>query len=147
VTTLVCQTLDAPLIQEIRLSQDVRYCIGSIAPYLYMHNAPAGTFTLAIKRGSETAFSASFTSADIKASLATANNFAHVFFPIVPSEPLHLDRDTYLVELSATGYTATDSSFLGWIQQHEDLNNILDYVPSGDDQNPLALRIKRIRNY
>jgi len=112
-----------------------------------MHNAPAGTFTLAIKRGSETAFSASFTSADIKTSLATANNFAHVFFPIVPSQPFHLDRGTYSVELSATGYTATDASFLGWIQQHEDLNNILDYVPSGDDQNPLALRLKRIRNY
>ena len=77
----------------------------------------------------------------------TVDGFAHVFFPIVPNQPLHLDRGTYSVELSAAGYTATESSFIGWIQQHEDLNNLLDYVPSGDDQNPLALRIKIIRNY
>lgn len=146
-TTLVCQTLVSTLTQEIRFSQDVRYCIGSVAPYLYMHNAPAGTFTLSIKSGSTTVFSQSFTSASIKASLDTSDNYAHVFYPIVPTNPLHLERGTYSVEIGASGYTSTSSSFLAWVQQHEDLNNLLDYTPVSDDKNPLALRIKRLRNY
>lgn len=146
-TTLVCQTLVSTLTQEIRFSQDVRYCIGSIAPYLYMHNAPAGTFTLSIKSGAITVFSQSFTSASIKASLGTTNDYAHVFYPVVPTNPLHLERGTYSFELSASGYSVTNSSFLAWAQQHEDLNNLLDYTPVSDEKNPLALRIKRIRNY
>ena len=146
-TTLVCQTLVSTLTQEIRFSQDVRYCIGSIAPYLYMHNSPAGAFTLSIKSGATTVFSQSFSSNDIKASLNTTDNYAHVFYPVVPSSPLHLERGTYSVELSASGYASSNSSFLAWVQQHEDLNNLLDYTPVSDEQNPLALRIKRIRNY
>lgn len=146
-TTLVCQTLETSLVQEIRLSKDVRYNIGSIAPYLYVHNVPSGTFTLSIKRAAATVFSQSFTSADIQDALGTAENYMHVFFPIVPASPIQLDRGLYEVVLSATGYTATASSFIAWVQQHENLNNILDYTPSSDEQNPLALRLKVYRNY
>jgi hypothetical protein len=112
-----------------------------------MNNAPAGTFTLSIKSGATTLCSKSFTSADIKTSLGTVNNYAHVFYPIVFDSPSFLGRGSYDVVLSASGYTGTNSSFIAWIQQHENLNNELDYEPLTDDENPLALRLKVYRSY
>ena len=146
-TTLVCQKLISSLNQEIRLANDVRYNIGSISPYLLMFGAPVGTFTLKISENSLPLCSKSFTSADIKTSLNTLHNYAHVFYPVIFDNPAFLERGTYDVTLSASGYTPSSSSFIGWIQQHEDLNNILDYESFTADKNPLALRLKVYRGY
>jgi len=140
-TTLLIETLYDQLEQEFTLSNEERYSIGCISPYLYMHNAPAGTFTLSIISGATTVFSQSFTSNDIKTATYLTDDYAHVFFPIVPVNPLQLDAGTYKIRLSASGYTAT-GSFMGWIRQHEYLNNIITYTPEADDHNPLAFRIK-----
>jgi hypothetical protein len=142
VTTLLVETLKTELEQEIRLENYERYNIGAIIPYLYLHNAPAGTFTLEIISGATSLFSQSFTSNDIKLSLETVNNYAHVFYPIVPLIPIQLNAGTYKIKLSSSGYTVSGNSFLGWIRQHEDLNNKLDYVPASDSDNPLAIRLK-----
>lgn len=128
--------------QEIRLERSDRYHIGALSPYIYMHNSPSGTFTITLKRGIETIFSKSFTSAEIKTALGTTNNYAHVFYPIIPDNPIQLESGLYTVVLSSSGYSKTISSFLGWIRQHEDLNNTLDYVPDSDFQNPFAIRLK-----
>lgn len=141
-STLLVNPLRTTLEQEFSLSISERSQIGSIIPYLYMHNAPSGTFTISIIADYGTAASKSFTSADIKASLDTTDNFAHVFYPVIFDSPTQLDRGTYTLRLSSSGYSFSSSSFLGWIQQHEDLNNQLDYTPSNDGQNPLAFRIK-----
>ena len=141
-TTLVIETLQDELSQDIRLSGDERFSIGAIIPYLYMHNSPAGTFTLRLLSGVTEVFSQSFTSADIKSSIPTINNYAHVFYPIVPVSPIQLDSGLYTVKITASGYSPTSISFLALIRQHEDLNNRLDYVALTDDQNPLAIRLK-----
>jgi hypothetical protein len=142
VTTLLVETLKTELEQEIRLENSERYSIGAIIPYLYLHNAPSGTFTLEILSGATSLFSQSFTSVNIKTALGTTNNYGHVFYPIVPLNPVQLDAGTYKIKLSSVGYTVSGSSFLGWIRQHEDLNNKLDYVPASDSDNPLAIRLK-----
>jgi hypothetical protein len=142
VTTLVIETLVTELSQEIKLSGEERYSIGAIIPYIYMHNSPSGTFALKIMSGVSELFSQSFTSSDIKASIPTSNNYAHVFYPVVPTSPIQLDRGTYTVKITASGYAPTSVSFLAIIRQHEDLNNKLDYVPLTDDENPLAIRLK-----
>ena len=141
-TTLLVETLKTELEQEIRLENSERYNIGAIIPYLYLHNAPSGTFSLEILSGVTSVFSQSFTSSDIKTAIGTSDNYAHVFYPIVPQNPVQLDAGVYTIKLTASGYTALGSSFLGWIRQHENLNNILDYVPASDDENPLAVRLK-----
>lgn len=141
-TNLLVETLKTELSQEIRLENQERYTIGAIIPYLYLHNAPAGTFTLEILSGVTSVFSQSFTSADIKTAIGTTDNYAHVFYPIIPQNPIQLDAGLYTIKLSAAGYSVLGSSFLGWIRQHEDLNNKLDYVPASDDENPLAVRLK-----
>jgi len=70
------------------------------------------------------------------------DDYCHVFFPLTSTTPFPLAKGSYKLKLSATGYSATETSFLGWVQQHEDLNNELDYTPINDEENPLAIRIK-----
>ena len=91
-STLLVETLNTSLEQEIRLESEFRYSIGAIIPYLYLHNSPAGTFTLSIiNEDDETVFSQVFTSVLIKTALGTALDYAHVFYPIIPSDPIQLD--------------------------------------------------------
>lgn len=141
-TTLVVNTLAGEMSQDFRLALGVRTQIASVLPYLYMHNAPAGTFTVSIEADYGTAASKTFDCDDIKAALNTTDDFAHVFYPVVFDDPVQLDAGTYSLKLSASGYSPTGSSFIGWIQQHEDLNMELDYTPLSDSDNPLAFRLK-----
>ena len=140
-STLQIQTIVASIEQEFKLDPN-RYHIGSLAPYLYMHNAPAGVFTFTLLKGLDILFSKTFTSADIKSSLSTVNNYAHVFYPIIPDHPVQLSGGTYTARISTSGYSPTNSSFMAWIQQFEDLNNPYDYVLEDDNRLPLALRFK-----
>ena len=142
-SVLVVETLGSiPLEQEFRLALESRYNIGAFIPYLFMFNAPVGTFTFSIiDSDSNTVFTQDFTSTDIKQALNTSDNYAHSFHPIIPENPCLLERGLYTARLSASGYT-TVGGHLGWIRQHEDLNNVLDYTPLTDADNPLALRLK-----
>jgi hypothetical protein len=146
VTKLLVETLvtGATMSQEIRFDRVDRYNIASIAPYLYISNFPGGTFTLTLSNLSGDLFSKSFTSDDIRTSLNTVNNFAHVFYPVIPQNLLILESGTYTLKLTSDSYYNTSSSYIGWIRQHEDLNNILDYEALSDDKNPLATRIKTL---
>lgn len=142
-STLLIETLNLePLEQEFTLKLNTRYVVGAIIPYLYMHNAPAGTFTLSILVNEVSVFSQDFTCDDIKASLDSINDYAHVFYPIVPATPLILEKGNFKVRLSADASYSAYSGFLAWVKQHEDLSNELDYVPSTDLENPLACRLK-----
>lgn len=148
-TTLLVKRLfqDFALEHTFNLKSQSRYHVQSVAPYIYMHNAPAGTFTMSIYDVSDDAlvFAQEFDSNDIKAAISTVNNYAHVFYPVIPESKLKLNAGTYRAELTSTDYTYQTDSFLGWIQQHEDLNNELDYTPSNDLENPLAMRIKVLK--
>jgi len=143
-TTLVAQTLFNELIQEVRYNLQERKHIGCISPYLYLHNA-VGTFTFEVIKDSVTIFSKSFTPDDVKASLGTTFDYMHVFYPIIPGEPLKLEKGLYSFRLSATGYTANSVSFIAWLQQFEDIQNEMDYIPLTSDQNSLAFRIKEYK--
>lgn len=144
-TTLLVEPLKDKLDQIFRLKLDRRYVIASMMPYLYVHNAPSGTFTLSLIREGLTVFSHSFTSTQIKEALGTVDNYLHTFFPIVPINPLILGPCEFIMRLEATGYTPNQSSMMGWIKQHEDLNNVLDYIPATDSENPLAMRLKEYK--
>lgn len=140
-TTLLVQELRTGevLEQQFRISDYQRTTVAAISPYLYFHNAPAGTFTVELVG----LRAWSFDFAEVQAATAV-EGYSHVFFPLVPITPLHLDVGTYTLRLSASGY-ALGASWMGWVQQHENLDNLLDYVPTNDGQNPLAIRIKEMR--
>lgn len=146
-TTLIVDELITELFQDITYSSSERAIIASIMPYLMMYNAPTGTFTFSVLNGSTVLFSKTFTSADIKASLNTTSNYAHVFFPIVPTEQVELEKGTYRFKLTSSGYTFSESAYIGWIRQHEDLSLPLGYAPADDYSNPLSVRIKVYKRY
>lgn len=143
-SSLLVTELRSELTQNYNLSNSERYHIGSFVPYLYIHNAPAGDFTLNIAQGATSIATFTFTCADILTAMNTSDVYAHVFFPFSSETFMIMERGDFTVTLTASGgsYTYSDSSFLGWIRQHEDIQNIMNYTPNGDNENPLALRIK-----
>lgn len=143
-STLLVQRLDTELSQEIRYSSSTRCNIAALIPYIYLHNAPVGLFTLELLNSDdEVVFGQDFDSADIKASIPTTNNYAHVFYPIVPNNPIQIESGLYTIKLSASGYSPSSTSYLGWIQQFENLQLPMEYVPVNDTEKPLAIRIKQ----
>jgi hypothetical protein len=143
-STLLVQRLDTELAQEIRYTSPKRCSVAAFIPYLYLHNAPSGTFTFELLNSDDDIiFSQQFDSADIKASIPTTDNYAHVFYPVVPNNPIQIESGLYTIKLSASGYSPSSTSYLGWIQQFENLQLEMDYVPENDSENPLSIRIKQ----
>lgn len=141
-TTLVVNPIGASLEQEFTYNLNERCHIGAFYPYLAMIGAPAGTFTCELIKGATTVFSKTFTSNSIKLSLETVNNYAHAFYPIIPDSPIQIEKGLYKLKISTSGYTETDSSYLAWCQQFEDIQNEMSYIPSEINQNSLAFRLK-----
>jgi hypothetical protein len=140
---LIEELKENDLTQNLSYSLEQRVQLGAIIPYLYMHNAPSGDFFFEIaKNNGEFNYIKQFNSNDIKTALNTTDNFAHVFFPIVPETPIFLEKGDYSLWLWAENYVYNRNSFIGWIRQHENLNNSLSNTPSNDAENPLAFRLK-----
>lgn len=116
---LVIDELRTTLSQSFTITSNNRVNVAGIRPYLYMHNAPAGTFTLSVKNGAETLASQTFTSAEIQSDLSTANAYAYLWKTITFDNPLQLDADTYTLEISSSGYTFSETGYLAWIKEHE----------------------------
>ena len=143
-TTLVIDELKSSLEQEFRLDRQERYSIGAFIPYLYMHNSPLGTFKITLsKNGNAINFLETFTSADIKLALNTSDNYAHVFYPIIPSKPIQLEKGLYKITLSSvSGYTFKNNSYLGWIRQHENVQPDRSYYLNDESELAYSMRIK-----
>lgn len=110
-----------------------------------MHNSPAGTFIVNLKRDSNTIASKSFTSADIKAAMSTTDNYAHVFYPIIFNSNVMLEKGSYDIELSSSGYTYSDAAYIGWCKEY-DIYNEFESVPSNPVDYPYGFRILTIDN-
>ena len=141
-TTLVVNPIGTMVEQDFTYNLNDRCNLGAFYPYLLMVGSPAGTFTYELIKNGDTLFSKSFTSSDIKNSLSTTDDFAHDFYPIIPDNPVQLEKGAYKLRLTNSGYFQNGSSYLGWVQQFEDIQNELSYIPSGDNQNSLAFRLK-----
>ena len=140
-TTLQVQTLVNELVQDFDINLDERYHLGAIIPYLYLHN-PVGVFTLELKQSGNVLASKSLTVDAIKSAIPTTDNYIHVFCPFIFDTPVKIERGSYSLRLSASGYSNSAASFLGWCQQFEDVQNEMDYIPFDDSENSLAFRLK-----
>lgn len=146
-TTLVSRALDDELTQKIKFKLNGRCHLAAMIPYFLIFNAPAGVFTFELysEDQAETIYSRDFTATDILEALETNDVYAHVFYPVIPENPVQIEKGLYTMKLTATGYTKSESSFIGWIQQFEDVQNEMEYVPFDDSQNPLATRYKHYK--
>lgn len=139
---LLVETLKSSLVQEIEYSGSDRLSMAAFIPYLYCHNI-SGTFTFQVLNGTEILVDESFTIDQIKESMNTVSNYLHVFYPIIPSNPVQIENGNYTFKLIApNGYFPTQSSFIGWIKQHEDIQNSMNYNPSSSESNSFAIRFK-----
>lgn len=139
-STLLVQTLYTELEQEIEYTGDNRVLMSAFIPYLYFHNVTGATFRFEVEKNSTVIFSQEFTSEEIV--LAVGGVYAHVFYPIVPTNPVQLEAAIYKFRIVAvSGYTA-GASFIGWIQQHQDTQNLMNYVPTTSDKLSFAIRFK-----
>jgi len=137
VTTLVKTDLETTLETDIRFSHQGRIHLAAIYPYLLKFGNPDGTFTLTLISSGDTVFSVDFSASDI-----SSEDYAHSFFPIIPENPVQLLAGLYTIELSSSGYTHSESDYIAWIQQHEDLQCRPEYETENDSMNPLTVRIK-----
>lgn len=141
-TTLVVEELVTTLTQELTLSFRPRAHISHVRPYLYVHNTPAGTFTLSIRDSlSNVLSSGTFTAQDIYDGLATTNDYAHAYFRVTFASVVPAPPGNYSLHLSSSGYTFSESAYLGWVREHEDLKVPITYTPANDFGNPLSYEI------
>ena len=145
-TDLVVEELKTTLSQSFSIDLNRRYTVAGIRPYIYMHNSPAGTFTISLKEGATTHASKSFTSADIKSDLSTADNYAHIWKALVFANPLLLSRGSFVLELSSSGYSFSESSHIGWIKEHDNIFQTTDGNNNTDYNNPLSFQLFEEKN-
>lgn len=124
-TTLVVNELRTTLEQDFYV--DKRLQLSAIRLNLYLHNDPSGTFTLSVKNGSDTIATSSLTVSTIKTNAGLSDNqYHHGFFRFDFSDIVPLIKNvTYTLELSSSGYTFSDSSYIGWIKEFENNTNTL----------------------
>lgn len=140
-TKLVVHELITTLSQPFTVNDQTTLKLKGIRPYLYNHNNPAGIFTLALKYAGNVVDSNTFTSLDLKNALATTNNYMHLFYRIYFEKNPAIHSGDYELELSSTGYTFDEDSYLGWVSMHEDLINNITYTPTDDRENPLSFQL------
>jgi hypothetical protein len=114
------------LIEELETSHEQvftatkRINVAAITPWIYKHLSPAGTFTMEITQGSTTWTSTGVTSADIEAnSDATPTNYFHGYYRFDFSGPIVINPGSFTVRLNSSGYTFSESAYIGWVKPHE----------------------------
>lgn len=140
-TTLVVHDLDTYASQSFVVQNGNRLVIESVRPYLYFHNAPAGTFTLSLYSGATLLDSADITFAEVQTALATTDNYIHAYCRFEFENNPVLPPGSYELKLTASGYTRTNASYAGWVALHEDLINDISYAPANDSENPLTFQL------
>lgn len=138
---LATEELKTTLTQTITLKYNRVYQIAGLKLKLVMFNAPSGTFTVSIKSGANTLASKDFTSAEIKTDLSTVNNYAWLWKPFEFSTICALKKGSYDIVLSSSGYTYSNTSFLGWVKPHENIFTERTDAFTDYTTNPYGVRI------
>ena len=139
-STLVYDTLETELVQEIVVGNHLGLYNPTLKPWLYFLNNPAGTFTLSIYKGVDFLMSKSFTLADLKTQLNTTDKSGYLFFNLDFGG--HLPFGFYTLKLTSTGYTYSNTSFLAWCKDWEsNFESNPNLATIEWTQYPLAVRV------
>ena len=87
-------------------------------------------------------FTASTTPRLVRAQIPDSDStlYWYSYVPFVPENPIQINTGTY--EFKIEYGTSVSTNFIGWIQQHEDIQSVMSYTPEDDEQNPLTIRFK-----
>ncbi len=139
-TQRVVERLEGSMSQTFTLANDENYNVAYIRPLLYVYNSPAGTFTLTVTQGTFTQ-SVNFTASDIQTALGTSDDYFYAWYRLNFTDQLSLKKGNFTITLSSSGYTFSESAWLGWVQEHEFRFNDLSYTPASDDDGPLSTQL------
>jgi hypothetical protein len=141
VSTLVYDTLETELVQEIVIGNHLGVQSPMISPMLFFLNNPAGTFTLGIYKGATLLIEKSFTVADLKTQLNTTDMSGYLYYHVIFGG-VNLPFGFYNLKLTSSGYTFSTSSLLAWCKDWEsNFNATVEITPIEFTQYPLAVRI------
>jgi hypothetical protein len=140
-STLVYDTLETELEQEVFIGNHLGLYSPIIAPWLFFKNDPAGTFTMGIYKEGTLLAEKSFTIADFKTQLNGVGLSGHLFYRI-DFRGVHLPYGFYVLKLSSTGYTYSKQSLLAWCKEWDvEFDKNPDIGSVEWTQRPLATRI------
>lgn len=141
---VVFDTLNSKLEQRIDCTSTGRVQIAAIIPYLLVYNCQSGVFKFSVLKDSTEIFSKEFNLQDLKGNVT--ENFAHIYYPLVPGNPLPFEEGEYIFRLeTVSDYAATGNEFIGWIKQHEDEQLPMAYIPLGDGRKTYTIRFKEYK--
>jgi hypothetical protein len=128
-STIVYDTLETELTQEIVIGNHLGVYSPIFKPWLYCLNNPTGTFTLGIYKDNSLVAEKSFTVSDLYTQLGAF-------------EGIKLPFGFYILKLKSTGYTYSKSSFLAWVKDWESaLSYNSDLASVEWTQYPLSVKI------
>lgn len=135
---LACEQLITTLSQEFVV--DLRNGLYSpiIAPCLYVHNAPSGTFYLDLKQNGDLLKRKTFDIQDMKDQLGTTDNNMHLYFRIHFDDAI-LKSASYELVLGSDDYVFSSTSFLGWCKDWD--NDFEGNAPVDWSNRSLCFRI------
>lgn len=140
-TILFIEELRAGVLSQVYTATQ-RLAITAIRPHIYKQRSPAGIFTLTLKSGATTLGSVSTTSAAIESTTTSTNiNFFHGHLSFQFTNPIIVNRGSFLIELSASGYTFTENDYFGWVKPHENKYITESYTAADDSQNSFGIQI------
>ena len=119
-----------------------RMTIAAVRPFIYKHRSPSGTFTVSIIQGGNTVGSKTFTSAQMESEIAdvTSVNFFHGPYKIEFDSPIVVNRGSFDIKLSHSGYSFSETDYIGWVREHERTVNDFAAV-STNTEHPKAVEV------
>lgn len=138
---IVVEPLKSSLEQTFNAKK--RTQIHSISAWIYKHLSPAGAFKIEIwQAGAKLTESDPVTSSDIETNTNSTNlNYYHGYYRFLFSGAAFVNEGDFILKLVQTGYTYSDSAYLGWVKPHESITVDLDYTPVDAKENPFGVQI------
>ena len=148
---LIVKELKDPLDQELQ-TPDKPMFLYAIRPHLYRHNFPAGSLTVQILDTNKKLVGESETLniSEIDMDDGSApNNFYHGYVRFLIDTPLQ-SNTIYWIRLNYTGYSFSESAYIGWCTDWEHRKYDADYTANSGFGGALDMeiwtRVRRTRS-
>jgi hypothetical protein len=142
--TGIVHELRTSLYQEFTVTGRDRE-IYALRPHLAKYGSPAGTFYMEVQdsSGQVIATSESFTASQI---LPDNGTYPHGYQRFLISCALKVGR-VIRVALKASGYTFSESAYIGWLNDYDLRSNAISYTPASDLEAPLDVQFADVEHF
>jgi hypothetical protein len=127
---LVVNELRSLVEQEIQVGEE-NLNVSAIRPHLYRHNFPSGSIKIQVLDASKTLMKESdlISISDLDIAEETGLNFFHGYIRFLVNVPLKAETN-YWIRLVGSGYTFSESAYVGWCNDYDLRKVSALYTPS-----------------